>query len=136
MLACLLAIVLAWALTGCSAPVRPDLPTSTPSPAVVTLPADGLSLEAMGFHNGPVDAFSLPRTVVVTTSVDQPSGVTVVLADPSASALARYLLKTLPTTGFVVTRQDERTASLEFTGYGWHGSFTGTGDSSAVILRP
>jgi hypothetical protein len=36
----------------------------------------------------------------------------------------------------VVTADNAETATLTFTGYGWQGSFTGTGDSSAVILRP
>lgn len=100
------------------------------------MPVDGVSLSEIGFRNGPVDAFSLPRTVIISTSVDEASGVTVVLSDPSASDIADYLRRTLPRTGFVVTAEDAGTASLTFTGYGWQGSFTGTGDSSAVILRP
>lgn len=90
----------------------------------------------IGFTNGPVAAFSLPRTIVVSTSVDQPSGVTLVLDNPSAGDIAGYLRRTLPRSGFVVTADDQKTASLTFTGYGWQGSFTGTGNFSAVILRP
>jgi hypothetical protein len=123
-------------LTACSAPVRPDLPTSSPSPAAVRVPADGISLELLGFSNGPVDAFSLPRNAVIATSVDQPSGVTVVLSHPTAVELASYLRRALPETGFVITQDSEATATFSFTGYGWHGSFTGTAGSSAVILRP
>jgi hypothetical protein len=122
---------------GCSAPVRPELPAEPPAtPAAVTIPADGSSLRSLGFSNGPATAFSVPRDVVVSTRVDQPTGVTVVFSQPSATEVAAYLVRTLPKTGFVVTSQATATASLTFTGYGWDGSFTGTGDSSAVILRP
>ena len=123
--------------SGCSAPVRPELPAEPPAtPAAVTIPADGSSLRALGFSNGPVTAFSVPRDVVVSTRVDQPTGVTAVFTQPAAAEVAAYLVRTLPRTGFVVTSEATATASLTFTGYGWNGSFTGTGDSSAVILRP
>jgi hypothetical protein len=102
----------------------------------VSVPSDGLSLRSIGFANGPVDAFSLPRSVVVSTRVDEASGVTVVLNSPSATDVAAYLRRTLPETGFEVTADQPAEAALTFTGYGWHGSFTGTGSSSAVILRP
>jgi hypothetical protein len=100
------------------------------------VPADGISLKLLGYTNGPVAAFSLPRNALVTTSVDQPNGVTVVLGSPSATEIAGYLRRALPASGFVVTADNAETATLTFTGYGWQGSFTGTGDSSAVILRP
>ncbi|MET0692601.1 MAG: hypothetical protein ABWY56_01645 [Propionibacteriaceae bacterium] len=128
--------VLALGLTACGAPVRPELPTETPSPVQVRLPEGSVNLAEIGFENGPRDAFPLPRTVVISTRVDEPSGVTVVFSNPSAAALAAYLRENLPLTGFTVTDDDQQTASLTFSGYGWHGSFTGTGDSSAVILRP
>jgi hypothetical protein len=124
------------ALVGCSSPVRPDLPSAPPPAATASVPADGLSLRGYGFTNGPVDAFSLPRDVTVSTRVDEPSGVTVVLSYPSASLVAAYLRRTLPRTGFVVTADARSGAALTFTGYGWTGSFTGTGDDSAVVLRP
>jgi hypothetical protein len=123
-------------LTGCSAPVRPELPSAPPPSATVQLPDDGISLREIGFRNGPVSAFSLPRTSVIATGVDEPSGVTVVLSSPSAADVAGYLRRTLPRSGFVITASDEATASLTFTGYGWQGSFTGTGSASAVTLRP
>lgn len=123
-------------LAGCSAPLRPDLPTASPSPATVDVPAGGVSLRELGFVNGPVDAFSLPRTAVLRTRVDQASGVTVVVSDPVALELAAYLRRTLPQTGFTVTADNPRGAAMTFSGYGWHGSFTGQGRSSAVILRP
>lgn len=135
-LAVALVPVLIWALAGCSAPIRPDPPSASPPAAEVRIPADGITLKRIGFENGPAEAFSLPRSIVIVTAVDQASGVTVVFSHPSASELASYLRRTLPKTGFQVSQFDPATASLTFTGYGWHGSFTGDGDSSAVILRP
>jgi hypothetical protein len=82
-----------------------------------------------------VDAFSLPRTAVVSTRVDQPDGVTVVLSEPSPTEVARYLRRALPASGFAITADNEA-AAMTFTGYGWDGSFTGTERSSAVVLRP
>ena len=129
-------LVLAAAVAGCSAPVRPDPPARSPSPLQVQVPADGVSLRQLGFLNGPAEAFSLPRTAVVSTRVDQASGVTVVLSSPAPAELTSYLQRSLPATGFTVTAANPATSSLTFTGYGWRGSFTGTGDTSAVILRP
>jgi len=100
------------------------------------VPAGGFTLAQIGIVNGPAAAFSVPSGVAVTTSVDQPSGVTLVFGYPSPRELAAYLRRVLPESGFVVTGDDPATATLTFTGYGWHGSFTGTGATSAVILRP
>lgn len=93
-------------------------------------------MATLGFRNGPVEAFSLPRDVVLSTRVDEASGVTVVLASPSATTVAAYLRRVLPHSGFVVTGDSHTSAALTFTGYGWSGSYTGTGDVSAVSLRP
>jgi hypothetical protein len=123
-------------MSSCSAPARPDQVSAPAATVAVRLPDDGISLNQIGFHNGPINAFSLPKSAVITTSVDQPNGVTLVFGSPSPVALAGYLRRALPETGFVVTQDDPATATLTFTGYGWHGSFTGTGHSSAVILRP
>lgn len=123
-------------LVGCGAPARPQPTPIPPTPAVVQVPDDGVSLAQLGFTNGPVEAFTLPRNVVISTSVDQPNGVTVVFGRPSPAELAQYLRRVLPATGFVITQDEPATTTMTFTGYGWQGSFTGTGSSSAVILRP
>lgn len=104
--------------------------------AAVTVPPDGVSLAELSFRNGPATAFSVPREVVIRTRIDQPSGVTVVFVRPDAHQLAGYLRRALPATGWVITGDDPSASSLTFTGYGWQGSFTGTGHASAVILRP
>ena len=134
--AALLASVALALLPGCGATPRPDLKSAPPPSASATAPADGITLAQLGFRNGPAGAFSVPRTVVWTTSVDEPSGVTVVFSRPDAAVLADYLRRVLPGSGFVVTGDARATATLTFTGYGWHGSFTGAGASSALILRP
>lgn len=134
--AVLLLVTVIVVMTGCSTPVRPDLPTAPPPAATVAVPQDGVTLATLGFRNGPVDAFSLPRDVSLSTRVDEASGVTVVLGYPSASAVVAYLRRVLPGSGFVITGDSRTGAALTFTGYGWSGSFTGTGDVSAVSLRP
>lgn len=123
-------------LPACSAPVRPEPPSAAPPSATVRVPAGGVRLADLGFRNGPVDAFTLPRGAVVGTRVDEPNGVVVVLSSPSGSEIADYLRRELPGTGFTVTADSEAAASLTFTGYGWQGSFTGSGSSSAVVLQP
>jgi hypothetical protein len=104
---------------------------------VVTIPADGVSLQTLGYLNGPVQQFSLPRSSVITASVDQANNVTAVLTSPSAAEVAAYLRRTLPMTGFtIVTGDDPAALAMTFTGYGWTGSFTGNETTSAVLLRP
>ncbi len=114
---------------------------SAPTPAVSTtesvpLPADGVSLRTFGYVFGPVDAFSLPRTTLLTASVDQADNVTVVLSDPPAVEVAAYLRRALPPAGFRITADDPAVSTLTFAGRGWTGSFTGDGATSAVLLRP
>jgi hypothetical protein len=129
--------VVSLALTaGCGAAPRPDQPSAPPVTTAVPVPADGLTLAQLGFRNGPATAFSVPRVAVISTRVDQPSGVTVVFSSPAPGQLAGYLRRSLPASGWVVTADDPAASSLTFSGYGWQGSFTGTGGASAVILRP
>ena len=120
---------------ACGAAPRPELKSAPAVTAAVSVPADGLAISRFGVRNGPATAFSVPRDVVVTTTVDQPSGVTLVFSNPTPATFAGYLRRALPQTGFVVTH-DQPPATLTFSGYGWQGSFTGTGRSSAVTLRP
>lgn len=136
-----LALVLV--VAGCGAapgpgPQRPatsaPTPASEPSPVV---PADGLALRAFGYTSGPLDAFSLPRSAVLVTSVDQPDNVTAVLSAPSAADVAAYLRRALPAAGFTVTAGAEGPdPTLTFTGRGWAGSVTGADGATAVLLRP
>jgi hypothetical protein len=100
------------------------------------VPTDGVTLADMGFTNGPRESFSLPRTVVVTTRVDQPNTVTLVLGPPPPAEVAGYLRRALPAAGFAITADDQVGTTLTFLGNGWAGSFTGTGSASAVSLRP
>jgi len=122
--------------TGVSSPA-----TEAPTPRrSVSVPADGLTLAAFGFTNGPVGEFSLPRSTVLAAKVDQANNVAVVLSSPSPSEVADYLRRSLPVAGFEL--QQDRAGTMTFDGYGWAGSFTGidnpagTGASSAVLLRP
>ena len=38
--------------------------------------------------------------------------------------------------GFTVTGDDPATTTLTFVGFGWTGTFTGTRQASALLLRP
>jgi len=134
-----LVLVLVLALASCAggaAPTPgPDAPAGPSSSPVVQVPPDGLLLGAFGFSSGPLRSFSLPRSTRLTVAVDQPDNVTAVLSSPPAADVAVYLRGALPDAGYTVTA-DTGEATLTFRGNGWTGSFTGAGDSSAVVLRP
>jgi hypothetical protein len=127
-------------LGGCGRGESPPVPpptTTTPSPTVtVSVPADGVTLRSLGYLNGPVEQFTLPRTALVSASVDQTNNVTAVLSSPPPADVAAYLRRTLPATGFSVTADDPAGPALTFAGHGWTGSFTAGGATSAILLRP
>ena len=141
-----------WALSGCGAatstPANPTTPapapsasstpaTSAPSVSPTATPTvSGLTLRQLGFSNGPLDQFSLPSELQVSTRVDQPNVVTIVLAGPSPEVIEDYLRATLPTEGFAIDAQAADGQAMTFEGHGWSGGFTGTGPNSAVVLRP
>ena len=117
--------------------VPSESPAPTPSgTSAATVPADGVSLQTLGYLNGPVQQFSLPRSSVLTATVDQANNVTAVLSSPPATKVAAYLRRTLPRTGFTIVDDDPAGLAMTFTGHGWEGSFTGNETTSAVLLRP
>jgi hypothetical protein len=136
-------VVVLLATGGCggraSGPVVPSV-TQAPSPSAatpaVTIPADGVSLQTLGYLNGPVQQFSLPRSSVLSAAVDQANNVTAVLTRPPATDVAAYLRRTLPATGFAIVDDDPAGLAMTFTGYGWTGSFTANESTSAILLRP
>lgn len=138
----MLSAVVVLALGGCAGGSRdPVVPSVSPAPtggttAAPTVPADGVSLQSLGYLNGPVQQFSLPRSAVLRASVDQANNVTAVLSHPSATEVAAYLRRALPVTGFTVVEDDPAGLAMTFSGYGWTGSFTGNETTSAVLLRP
>ena len=118
-------------------PMQPPTTTGTPSPtAAVTVPADGVTLQALGYLNGPVEQFTLPRTALVSAAVDQTNNVTAVLTSPPPVDVAAYLRRSLPATGFTITAEDPEALALTFAGHGWTGSFTASATTSAILLRP
>ena len=126
-------------LVGCSAGDSSDSnsPPPTASPAQPpSIPSDGITLAALGYLNGPIQQFSLPRTAVIRAKVDQPNNVTAVVSSPSAAELSSYLRRALPAAGFMITADSPAANSMTFTGHGWGGSFTGGERASAVLLRP
>jgi hypothetical protein len=134
----LLLLVAVAACGDAGTPPAPPPSSSTASaatPAAPT-PADGVSLQSLGYLNGPARQFSLPRSSVLTAAVDQTNNVTAVLSSPPATEVAAYLRRTLPEAGFQVVADDPAALTMTFTGFGWSGSFTGTEKASAVLLRP
>jgi hypothetical protein len=127
-------------LGGCGGSGSPPVPppvTATPSrTAAVSVPADGVTLRSLGYLNGPVEQFTLPRTALVAAAVDQANNVTAVLSSPPPSDVAAYLRRALPATGFAVTADDPDGPALTFAGHGWTGSFTAGEATSAILLRP
>ncbi|HEU5484318.1 MAG TPA: hypothetical protein VFU98_05380 [Microlunatus sp.] len=150
------ALVAAVLVTACSAttPGQPTItptPTPTPTPTVASAspsptasptPSDspeadrGPTLRQLGFENGPVDEFTLPAGAVISTSVDQPNAVTIVLSRPSPQTVEDYLRTTLPDEGFTVDQTAVAGSAMTFEGNGWKGGFTGTAATSAIVLRP
>jgi uncharacterized lipoprotein YajG len=133
------AALLGCLLAGCSVGHSSDsnIPPPTVSPASPpSIPSDGVSLATLGYLNGPIRQFSLPRAAVIRAKVDQPNNVTVVLSSPSAAEMSSYLRRALPATGFMITADNSATNTMTFTGHGWSGSYTGDERASAVLLRP
>lgn len=95
-----------------------------------------MTLAALGYTNGPMSQFSLPRTARITTKVDQTNNVVAVMSAPSPAAIESYLRRTLPAAGFTITADRPDAESMTFAGYGWTGSFTSDQQLSAVLLRP
>jgi hypothetical protein len=129
-------------LIGCGAAGPEPSPsaissTAKPSPTITpSIPANGVTLGELGFSNGPLDTFSIPTSAVVTDRVDQPNAVTIVMSAPRPAALADYYRRALPAGGFTITADDPATSTLTFAGQGWTGALTGSGDATAVSLRP
>lgn len=126
-------------LMGCSAGYPNDGTSATPTASSApspSIPSDGITLAALGYLNGPIHQFSLPRTAVIIAKVDQPNNVVTVVSSPSPAELRSYLLRALPAAGFEITADQPRANTLTFAGHGWTGSFTGDARASAVLLRP
>lgn len=116
--------------TGSGAPTTSSSPTGSPTTAT-----RGLTLRQLGFSNGP-EEFSLPTDLVLATRVDQPNVVTLVLARPSPETVEDYLRATLPGSGFTIDARADTGQAMTFVGHGWTGAFTGTGSTTAIVLRP
>jgi hypothetical protein len=115
----------------------PSSTTSSPSDTTTPTPQEGVTLRQLGFENGPLDEFSVPSDAVVSTSVDQPNVVTIVLSRPSPQTVEDYLRATLPGEGFTIgARGTAGGGAMMFEGNGWRGGFTGTAATSAIVLRP
>ena len=126
-------------LTGCSAggSFPEPSPSSSPAPTpAVSSPADAVSLSALGFTNGPVDRVFVPIGAQVSSRVDQPDNVAVVLTAPSVTELAAFYRRTSVANGFALTGDDSARTTLTFAGFGWTGTFTGDAQASALLLRP
>ena len=83
-----------------------DASSATPTASSArppSIPPDGITLAALGYLNGPVQQFSLPRTAVITAKVDQPNNVAAVVSSPSPAEMRSYLLRALPAAGFEIT---------------------------------
>lgn len=131
-------------LAGCGAagvsdpePSRsPSASSTATATAEPSIPSDGLTLRELGFTNGPVDAFSVPASSLITDKVDQPNAVTVVMSAPDTPTLAAYYRVALPAAGFTITADDRANGTMTFGGHGWTGVLTGSDAVSAVALRP
>jgi|GEM_PF-3719269 len=123
------------ALAGCSGRNYGPEPSPAGSVGSVKVPDDGISLAELGFTNGPVRAWSLPRTSVVTQRVDQPNQITAQLSRPDPASVVDYLVRALPAAGVTISqsRLDGASSALIADGYGWRGSVVGAGESLTLL---
>ena len=125
--------------TSPASPASPTNSAASPSPTATgsgsPTALSGLTLRQLGFTNGP-EEFSLPTDLVLATRVDQPNVVTLVLARPSPETVEDYLRATLPGSGFTIDARADTGQAMTFVGHGWTGAFTGTGSTTAIVLRP
>jgi hypothetical protein len=135
LVAAFLGCILMGCSTGSSSDSSPAPPASS-STRPPSIPSDGITLAELGFLNGPIQQFSLPRTAFFTAKVDQPNNVAVVVSSPSPTDIANYLRRALPAAGFTITADSPRANTLSFDGHGWSGSFTADNRASAILLRP
>lgn len=85
--------LLACLLIGCSAAPSSDSSTAPPATAPArpaAIPDDGVTLASLGFLNGPVEQFSLPRTATITAKVDQPNNLVAVEAVARIARVSRF----------------------------------------------
>ncbi len=128
MIALLVAVA---ALTGCATDPGRSTPTAQAS-YNITVPADGVELQELGFSNAP-PGFSIPVAANIVEQVDQVNTVTVVLDSPPGQEVAAYLRRELPRQGFTITADEN--LSLLFERPGIAGAFTVSGSNSAISLR-
>ncbi len=135
-------VVLGGCGSGDDSPVPAETLTPAPTASPGTTgssaptPADGVTLESLGFLNGPVQQLTLPRTALLSAAVDQTNNVTAVLTQPPPADVGDHLRRTLPAAGFTITADDPAGSALTFAGHGWTGSFTASTATSAILLRP
>lgn len=134
------AVVLAGCLlAGCSAGSPSDAGSAAPATSAAqppSIPSDGITLAALGYLNGPIQDFSLPRSAILTAKVDQPNNVAAVVSYPSQADIGSYLRRALPAAGFLITADSPAANTMTFAGHGWNGSFTGDDRASGLLLRP
>ena len=131
----LLGCILMGCSTGSSSDSSPA-PQASSSTRPPSIPSDGATLAELGFLDGPIQQFSLPRKAIFTAKVDQPNNVAVVVSTPSPTEIANYLRRALPTAGFTITADNPQASTMTFDGHGWSGSFTADNGASAILLRP
>ena len=120
----------ALALSGCSAAATSPPPTSVVTAAPI--PADGVSLTALGAKYGP-DGFWLPAGSLPIDVIDQANVVALILAPAEASGIVDHLVTNAASMGFTVTRYNE--TSVHFVAPGWDASFTSSADAAGLTLR-
>lgn len=131
-------LVAVGALAGCGAPGSPvgsGSPTaasSAPVPAGSSAAAGAVTLRALGIANGP-DGFPVPEGLIVSEHVDNPNNVTLVIDAFQGESTYQFLRSRLPAAGYSISADANQ--SLVFSGKGWQGAFTVSGEVAALTLR-
>lgn len=107
-------------------------PSSTPA-VVKAAPSGTVSMETLGWTNGPSDRVLLPTGVTIVSRVDQANVITAVGDPGAASSVLATLTDTLPSYGWTITASGG--GSLVFGDARYDGAFTSDSSVWALTIR-
>lgn len=119
-------------VVGCSAGTE-NFPIPSPSStAAFTYPAGTRNLASFGFAHGPRE-FYVPTDVSLVRGIDQTNVVTLVVSQPDAETMAKFLVDNVESMGFELVSHTADT--VVFKNDAWDGAFAAGGGIAGLTLR-